>query len=618
MIHRPYRFHTIDDDHAPVDYTYVPSVNEGRRRQQAQNIKRSEPQNAVVRHRADPFEREAVDKYGTRARHFPGEPGARETVMRKLPSIADGPAPAASVAYPEDYGIPENPFDPPTEARQSVRQGREPAKAARQNAGPTPQPGNGARIAMPQPEPPSIVTQDGSQYDPPVKPPMPEWLRVAQQNNMPMEERRSRAPRVLAAPNHEPEAEEAPRTDLLGRPIRSRVPQQRPNVGELPRTADEYGQAGYPPELLKQQEQMERQRSEQGLRRRHGAQFAVNQYRQQEYEQSTGMPAQRGQSSYPPSRESYARRQATPEEGRGDAPAYDPQGQAVERGAAYAAVAGRGRYARRAPDRADYPGTEDVHAAAYGPEASNPYAHPGRPAPPQNPYPPEDAWQDEESDQMPMYEERPPIPWLGIGVFAAAFIAVALWLMQLTFTSQTDQVIRARKESSEALRNNHPYRYEELIKREAENNNLHPAFVAAIVLNESSFNPSAESNVGARGLMQVMDGTARFVYEKKNATLDGYDFDALYVAETNVEFGCWYLSYLSERFRGDPVLMAAGYHAGPNEVQNWLNDSTYSADNLTLEIENMKDGPTKQYATRVLRDYAIYKKLYFESTEGNS
>ena len=95
----------------------------------------------------------------------------------------------------------------------------------------------------------------------------------------------------------------------------------------------------------------------------------------------------------------------------------------------------------------------------------------------------------------------------------------------------------------------------------------------------------------------------------------GYDFDAMYDAETNVEYGCWYLNFLSERFRGDPVLVAAAFHAGQGQVQNWLNDSRYSSDKLTIRLENMADGPTKQYAARVLNAFAAYKRLYYEATE---
>ncbi len=93
-------------------------------------------------------------------------------------------------------------------------------------------------------------------------------------------------------------------------------------------------------------------------------------------------------------------------------------------------------------------------------------------------------------------------------MFLAALLAVGLYVMQTSFTARTDAVLAARVAAQQKLLDAHPYSYRELIEREAEANNLQPAFVAAIVLNESSFNPGAESSVGARGLMQMMPDTA--------------------------------------------------------------------------------------------------------------
>ena len=122
---RPVFFRSPDDDGAPLDYSYVPSVNEGRRRQQEQAIhQKDSPATPIVRHRADPYDRDVVDIYGTRARRAVPEAEPRNTVMKKLPSAADGPAPAQSIAYPEDYAIPDNPFDPPPEAPRPPRRTR--------------------------------------------------------------------------------------------------------------------------------------------------------------------------------------------------------------------------------------------------------------------------------------------------------------------------------------------------------------------------------------------------------------------------------------------------------------------------------------------------------------
>ena len=117
--------------------------------------------------------------------------------------------------------------------------------------------------------------------------------------------------------------------------------------------------------------------------------------------------------------------------------------------------------------------------------------------------------------------------------------------------------------------------------------------------------------MGARGLMQMMPDTAQWVFGKIGDAGE-FSFDSMYDPATNVRYACWYLNYLSERFRGDPVLVAAAFHAGQTTVQNWLNDSRYSQDNQTITLEDMMDGPTKTYATRVTRAFAVYRRLYYE------
>ena len=106
-------------------------------------------------------------------------------------------------------------------------------------------------------------------------------------------------------------------------------------------------------------------------------------------------------------------------------------------------------------------------------------------------------------------------------------------------------------------------RYREQIVREAQQYGLRPAFVAAIILNESSYDPSAVSSVGARGLMQLLPDTGKWVAGKLG--IRDYTDDLLFDAETNLRLGVWYLDFLSDRYGGDPVLVACAYHAGPRE-----------------------------------------------------
>ena len=609
MNFRPAFFRSPDDDGAPLDYSYVPSVSEGRRRRQEQAIhQKDSPAAPIVRHRAAPYERDTVDIYGTRARRAVPEAEPRRTVMKKLPSAADGPAPAQSVAYPEDYAIPENPFDPPPEAPRPPRRARSASPASRDGAKASEpkeassagmpvttsvdKPGTGARIAMPA-EPPVLVAEDGSRYEPPARPDMPDWLRVAQQNNLPL--RRPEGPRVQAAP---PSREEPPPTDPLGRPLRRRAPAQQPPSGPLPQSLADYEQAGYPRRLLQQQLQLERRQAEQPVRRQHGAQYAVARQREAAQGESVRQPASRR--SYPPDRAEWARREARP---AAPAPEEAQPAPQADRAQAYAAAA-RFEPADTHPVRA--------YAARLG------YGDLDAPLPdPSAPLEPDQGWHVEEEEEQEPQRTRISIPWLGIAAFACVFAAIGLWIARMSMDRQTEQVLAARAAQEEAVREAHPLRYEELIEEKAAKYNLSPAFVAAIVLNESSFRPDAESSVGARGLMQLMEDTAGWIYEKMGGS-GAYSFDTMYDAETNVEYGCWYLNFLSERFRGDPVLVAASFHAGQGEVQNWLNDSRYSQDGLTIRLDDMIDGPTKQYAARVLDDYAAYKRIYYEATEDDA
>lgn len=244
----------------------------------------------------------------------------------------------------------------------------------------------------------------------------------------------------------------------------------------------------------------------------------------------------------------------------------------------------------------------------YAPSAATVAAPAAPPAAPVS-----EGWQVEEDEpdaprELPAWVRK--APWLGIAAFVAVMTAITVWILGMQYASQTRQILDERAAREQALYETYPLKYEELIGQKAEKYNLSPAFVAAIMLNESSFRPDATSSVDARGLMQLMDDTAGWIHGKLKRT-DPYDFNDLYDPETNVEFGCWYLQFLSERFRGDPILVAAAFHAGQGEVQNWLNSSLYSSDSLTIALDRLPEGPTKQYVGRVLNAFAAYKRLYY-------
>ncbi len=100
--------------------------------------------------------------------------------------------------------------------------------------------------------------------------------------------------------------------------------------------------------------------------------------------------------------------------------------------------------------------------------------------------------------------------------------------------------------------------FDESIRRHAERERVDPRLVKSVMLVESNFNPRALSPKGARGLMQLMPGTAR-----RYGVRDSWD------PYENIRGGTAYLSDLLGMFDGDLVKTLAAYNAGEGAVQRY-------------------------------------------------
>jgi hypothetical protein len=98
----------------------------------------------------------------------------------------------------------------------------------------------------------------------------------------------------------------------------------------------------------------------------------------------------------------------------------------------------------------------------------------------------------------------------------------------------------------------------DIIHEKAEKYDVDPALVAAVVETESRFKSKARSQVGARGLMQLMPRTGRWMGARN-----------LYDPEQNLEAGTKYLRYLTERFDGNLKQTIAAYNAGEGNVRRY-------------------------------------------------
>ena len=151
----------------------------------------------------------------------------------------------------------------------------------------------------------------------------------------------------------------------------------------------------------------------------------------------------------------------------------------------------------------------------------------------------------------------------------------------------------------------YPMEYEALIRQYAADNNLEPAYVAAVVLAESSYRPDAVSGVNAQGLMQILPDTGKWLAGKFDETyIEGCLFDP----DTNLRYGCWYLGWLMNRYDGEMKCASAAYHQGQGTVDGWLQNPEYSADGKKLT--NIPSDATRTYVERILKYYEKYEEIY--------
>lgn len=127
----------------------------------------------------------------------------------------------------------------------------------------------------------------------------------------------------------------------------------------------------------------------------------------------------------------------------------------------------------------------------------------------------------------------------------------------------------------------------------------------AVARQESAYQPTARSHVGARGLMQLMPRTAQ-VTAKKNKI--PYRRTAqLYSPETNISLGTAYLAEMQKKFDNNQVYATAAYNAGPHRVSRWLKERGKLP--IDIWIETIPFNETRKYVMNVIAYHAVYRTL---------
>ncbi len=152
----------------------------------------------------------------------------------------------------------------------------------------------------------------------------------------------------------------------------------------------------------------------------------------------------------------------------------------------------------------------------------------------------------------------------------------------------------------------YPRGFWELIEETARRERIEPHLVAAIIREESRFDPKAYSRAGAMGLMQLMPKTAQRI--ESSAQVDLSREDDLFMPEKNIPLGSHYLGRLVRQFEGNLVFAIAAYNGGENAVRRWINRTG----DIPMDefIEEIPYTETRNYVKKVLKSYMEYNRLW--------
>jgi soluble lytic murein transglycosylase len=154
-----------------------------------------------------------------------------------------------------------------------------------------------------------------------------------------------------------------------------------------------------------------------------------------------------------------------------------------------------------------------------------------------------------------------------------------------------------------------PYRAE--IEKYAKQYGLDPYFLAALIRQESEFDPKAISSASARGLTQIMPGTGREL--SKALKIQPYSTARLLRPDVNVRIGAYFLKSVLDRFDGREEAALAAYNAGPRRANSWLMWGDYR--DPAEFVEAVPFSQTRGYIQIVLRNADMYRRIYGGDTK---
>jgi soluble lytic murein transglycosylase len=151
----------------------------------------------------------------------------------------------------------------------------------------------------------------------------------------------------------------------------------------------------------------------------------------------------------------------------------------------------------------------------------------------------------------------------------------------------------------------YPLIHEDALLAEAAEQRLDPSFVAAVIRQESNFNPAATSPAGARGLAQVMPELGARLARELNYPV--WDPVLLYQPDVSIQLGAFHLRELLGMYDQRAHILAA-YNAGKSRVERW--SKRIGVDDPEVFAERISFVETRDYVRIIQRNEEIYRALY--------
>ena len=143
------------------------------------------------------------------------------------------------------------------------------------------------------------------------------------------------------------------------------------------------------------------------------------------------------------------------------------------------------------------------------------------------------------------------------------------------------------------------------IKAESAKNNLDPYLVAALIRQESEFNPAAISHANACGLMQLLPAVGKSMARQEG--IEHFQTFQLFDPTTNIRLGTRYLRRTLDKFGGVTEYALAAYDAGDERVREWQDAGPYQG--MDEFIESIPITETREYVEIIMRNLETYKAI---------